>query len=86
MYDYYKGYLIREGTTGIDGTKLRELYEAVGWCNSSLPDWQNEKFEIAMNNSKWAFTVWDNDKLIGMVRVVSDGVMVASIQDLIVLE
>ena len=86
MYDYYKGYLIREGTTGIDGAKLRELYEAVGWCNNSLPDWQNEKFEIAMNNSKWAFTVWDNDKLIGMVRVVSDGVMVASIQDLIVLE
>lgn len=86
MYDYYKGFLIREGTTGIDGAKLRELYEAVGWCNSNLPDWQNEKFEIAMNNSAWAFTVWDKDVLIGMVRVVSDRVMVASIQDLIILE
>lgn len=86
MYDYYKGFTIREGTNGIDGATLRTLYEAVGWCNSSLPVWQNEKFEIAMNNSAWAFTVWDNDTLIGMARVVSDKVMVASIQDLIVLE
>jgi len=64
MYDYYKGYIIREGNEGIDGAKLRELYEAVGWCGSSLPVWQNEKFEIAMINSAWAFTVWDKDDLI----------------------
>ena len=86
MYDYYKGFIIREGTKGIKGAKLRELYEAVGWCSSNLPVWQNEKFEIAMDNSAWAFTVWDNEALIGMVRVVSDKVMVASIQDLIILE
>lgn len=73
MYDYYKGFIIREGTNGISGAKIRKLYEAVGWCNSSLPNWQNEKFEIAMNNSAWAFTVWDGDELIGMIRVVSDG-------------
>lgn len=86
MYDYYKGFLIREGTEGLDGAKLRTLYEAVGWCNSDLPVWQNEKFEIAMRNSAWAFTVWDKEELIGMVRVVSDKVMVASLQDLIILE
>lgn len=86
MYDYYKGFIIREGTTGIDGAKLRVLYEAVGWSSSNLPVWQNEKFEIALNNSAWAFTVWDKDELIGLVRVVSDKVMVASIQDLIILE
>lgn len=86
MYDYFKGLTIREGTEGVDGAKLRQLYEAVGWCSADLPAWQNEKFEIAMKNSAWAFTVWDGEKLIGMVRVVSDRVMVASIQDLIVLE
>lgn len=86
MYDYYKGFIIREGTTGINGAKLRELYESVGWCNSSLPVWQNEKYEMAMNYSTWAFTVWDKETLIGMVRVVSDRVMVASIQDLVILE
>ena len=86
MYEYYKGLVIREGTIGVDGAKLRTLYESVGWCGSDLPVWQNEKFEIAMRNSAWAFTVWDKDILIGLVRVVSDRVMVASIQDLIVLE
>ena len=86
MYDYFKGYLIREGTEGINGAQLRKLYEAVGWCDTSLHEWQNEKFEIAMKNSAWAFTVWDDDALIGMVRVVSDRVMVASMQDLIILE
>lgn len=86
MYDYYKGYIIREENDGIDGAKLRELYEAVGWCGSALPAWQNEKFEIAMKNSAGAFTAWDKDALIGMARVVSDKVMAASIQDLIIPE
>ena len=78
MYDYFKGYLIREGTGGINGAQLRKLNEAVGWCDISLPEWQNEKFEIALKNSAWAFTVWDDDALIGMVRVVSDRVMAAN--------
>ena len=86
MYDYYKGLVIREGTNGVSGDRLRSLYEAVGWCGAALPAWQNEKFEIAMQNSAWAFTVWDKENLVGYVRVVSDKVMVASIQDLIVLE
>jgi len=30
MYDYYKGLVIREGTWGLDGARLRKLYEAVG--------------------------------------------------------
>lgn len=86
MYEYYKGLVIREGIEGISGTKLRRLYAEIGWCGPSMPEWQNEKFEIALHNSAWAFTVWDKDELIGFVRVVSDKVMVASIQDLMVKE
>jgi hypothetical protein len=59
---------------------------SIGWFGSSMSVWQNEKFEIAMKNSAWAFTVLDKDTLIGMVRVVSDKVMVAAIQDLIIRE
>ena len=84
MYEYYKGFIIREGNQGINGNKLRELYTENGWCGPSMPEWQNEKFEIALYNSAWAFTVWNKDELIGFVRVVSDKVMVASIQDLMV--
>ena len=85
MYQYYKGYVIREGNEGISGEKLRSLYRQAGWISDELPTWQNEKFEIALRNSAWAFTVWHKEDLIGMVRVVSDKVMVASIQDLMVI-
>jgi Predicted P-loop ATPase fused to an acetyltransferase len=86
MYQYYKGLIIREGTYGISGQTLRKLYLEIGWCNNQLPQWQNEKFEIALHNSAWAFSVWDGEELIGVVRVVSDRIMVASIQDLMVKE
>ena len=36
-------------------------------------------------NSTWAFTVWGNNKMIGMVRVISVQIMVANILDLVVL-
>jgi GNAT superfamily N-acetyltransferase len=84
MYEYYNGYVIREGNEGISGNQLRQIYQDVGWINPSLPVWQNEKFEIAMKYSAWAFSVWHEDELIGMVRVISDRMMVASIQDLMV--
>lgn len=85
MYQYFKGYIIREGNEGILGEKLRVLYRTVGWISEELPVWQNEKFEIALKNSAWVFTVWFGNDLVGMVRVVSDKVMVASIQDLMVM-
>lgn len=86
MYQYFNGYVIREGNEGISGKKLRALYESVEWISPELPDWQNEKFEIALKNSAWAFTVWHKNELVGMVRVISDKMMFASIQDLIVLK
>lgn len=84
MYEYFKGYVIREGNEGIRGEQLRELYQDAGWISENLPIWQNEKFEYALKNSAWAFTVWHKEELVGMVRVISDKVMFASIQDLIV--
>lgn len=86
MYEYFKGYIIREGTEGITGDKLRTLYVQTGWVSPTTSNFQNEKLEIALRNSAWAFTVWDKEKVIAMVRVVSDKVMVATIQDLIVKE
>lgn len=64
MYDYFRGLVIRDGTDGPDGATLRALYEAAGWCSPAMPRWQDEKFEIAMRNSAWAFTVWDGKKLV----------------------
>lgn len=46
MYQYFNGYIIREGNQGISGEQLRTLYENVGLINHEMPRWQNEKFEI----------------------------------------
>jgi len=86
MYQYYNGYVIREGNEGISGDQLHPLYEAVEWISPQMPAWQNEKFEFALKNSAWAFTVWHKEDLVGMIRVISDKMMHASIQDLIVLK
>ncbi|OJU11730.1 MAG: hypothetical protein BGN88_14960 [Clostridiales bacterium 43-6] len=45
---------------------------------------ENEKYTVSFRNSVWAFTVWDQNELVGMVRVVSDKVMTEMIQDLAV--
>ncbi len=49
------------------------------------PDWQKEKFSLMFKNLIWAFTVWDNNKMIGMVRVISDQITTADILGLVVL-
>lgn len=56
-----------------------ELRAKVGWgqTNSNLA-------EIALNNSLVHVVAYDNDKLIGMARIIGDGAMFFYIQDLIV--
>lgn len=56
------------------------LREAVGW--KSLTDRQAS---LAINNSLYMVGVYDDDKLIGMGRIVGDGGVICYIQDLIIL-
>jgi ribosomal protein S18 acetylase RimI-like enzyme len=84
MYQYWNGLTIREGTEGIASEKVEALFKDVGWVRHT-PYWQKEKFTLIFKNSTWAFTVWDNEEMIGMVRVISDQIMAANIMDLVVL-
>ncbi|MFB7142389.1 GNAT family N-acetyltransferase [Gottfriedia sp. NPDC056225] len=84
MYQYFNGFVIREGNEGIPVDDVEALFEDAGWVRNT-PLWQKEKFTLIFKNSSWAFTVWDQNKVIGMVRVISDQVMVANILDLVVL-
>ena len=84
MYLYFNGLVIREGTEGVPADYVEALFEDAGWARNT-PSWQKEKFSLIFSNSTWAFTVWDNDKMIGMVRVISDKIMAANILDLVVL-
>ncbi|SFC46330.1 Acetyltransferase (GNAT) domain-containing protein [Bacillus sp. OV322] len=83
MYQYYNDLVIREGTEGVPAEYVEALFEDAGWVRNT-PPWQKEKFSLIFKNSTWAFTVWDNNKMIGMVRVLSDQIMAANIMDLVV--
>lgn len=84
VYQYFNGLVIREGTNGIPAESVEALFEDAGWARNT-PTWQKEKYSLIFKNSTWAFTVWDHNQMIGMVRVLSDQIMEANIMDLVVL-
>ncbi|WP_227394859.1 GNAT family N-acetyltransferase [Jeotgalibacillus aurantiacus] len=83
MYQYFNDYIIREGTQNIPADQVERLFMDAGWVRRT-PEWQKEKFTLIFQNSTWAYTVWDDNEMIGMVRVLSDQVMAATIMDLAV--
>ena len=66
----------------IDDSDILKLYEANGWTNytDNLPT-----LIKGINNSLDCFTYYEEDILVGLVRVVGDGVTIIYIQDILVL-
>lgn len=64
---------IREGGA-IPEKQLRELFTALGWDELSglLPD--------LLLNSTFVVSAWDGAHLVGLARVISDGVYVSTLQ------
>lgn len=83
MYQYFNGLVIREGTEGVPAEYVENLFKDAGWSRD-IPNWQKGKFALMFKNSTWAFTVWDNDEMIGMIRVISDKITAATILGLVV--
>lgn len=53
---------------------------SVGWSSGHFPD----KLVVAMKNFETVYTAWDNDKLIGLICAMDDGIMTAYIHYLLV--
>ncbi|MCA0970542.1 GNAT family N-acetyltransferase [Halobacillus litoralis] len=83
MYEYFNGFVIRDSTEGIPSEKVHTLFKDAGWAGE-LPEWQKEKYTLMFQNSTWAFTVWKEEQMVGMVRVLSDQIMASNIMDMIV--
>ena len=65
----------------VDPDALVALYEAVGWTAYTKDP---EGLVRAVRNSTWVATVWVEARLVGLIRVLSDDVSIAWLQDVIV--
>lgn len=63
-------------------TEILGLYTSVGWSNYTR---EPDMLRRAFSNSLYALAVFDNDKLVGLIRAVGDGASIIFIQDLLIL-
>lgn len=66
--------------------QLHHLFFSAGWSGSeSIPDPDILKvFNVPFINSTLVISAWENDRLIGVVRVLSDKVVRSVIYDLVI--
>ena len=59
---------------------LERLFLSVEWSSGHYPD----KLVIAMQNYETVFSAWDEDRLVGMICAMDDGIMTAYVHYLLV--
>lgn len=69
-------------TQNINQKQLINLYNSVGWTAYTK---NPIELKTAINNSLLTIAAINEDKLVGLIRVVGDGVSIIFIQDLLVL-
>lgn len=67
----------------IDKERLESLYNDVEWY--AYTD-DLELLQQAVNQSLYVLTAWEEDTLVGLIRVVGDGLTIIYIQDILVLK
>ena len=60
--------------------ELERLFLSVEWSSGHFPD----KLVVAMKNFKTVFSAWDEDKLVGLISAMDDGIMNAYVHYLLV--
>lgn len=62
---------------------LLSLYNDANWlAYTNNPD----LLQQAVSNSLYVLTVWENHKLVGLIRLVGDGLTIVYIQDILVIK
>lgn len=66
----------------IEGKDLRSLYSAVGWISytDKIAD-----LKALLANCQLVYSAWDEEKLVGLIRTVGDGLSIQYVQDFLVL-
>ena len=58
-------------TKNISAAKINNLRKSVGWCVKR----DEKKWKEILNKSSFVYSVWDEDELVGLGRIVEDGIM-----------
>jgi ribosomal protein S18 acetylase RimI-like enzyme len=64
---------------------LQELFVAVGWSDGAETGKMKEQFNLPFINSTFVISAWDEQKLVGVIRVLSDKIIRSVIYDFAVL-
>ncbi len=64
--------------------QLYNLFKLAGWTEGSETDEMLINFNVPFINSTLVVSAWDNERLVGVVRVLSDKVIRSVIYDLVV--
>ena len=67
----------------IDKEQLEKLYNDAEWYAYTN---DLELLQQAINESLFFLTAWEDDNLVGLIRVVGDGLTIIYIQDILVLK
>ncbi len=63
--------LIESISKDLSAEKINNLRHSIGWCNKR----SDEKWKEILNKSSFVYSVYDKDEMIGLGRIVEDGVM-----------
>ena len=55
--------------------QVQELFLSINWVSGNYP----ERLYMALMNSSTVLTVWDGERLVGLIRVLDDTAMLAQI-------
>ena len=61
-------------------TQIQQLFLSVNWVSGNYP----ERLYKALMNSSTVLTAWDDNKLVGLIRVLDDTEMLAQIHYVLV--
>ena len=70
-----------KSTQNFQPEELKKLFLSVKWQSGNHP----EKLTIAMKNSATVFSAWDNDRLVGLINALDDGIMTVYVHFLLVV-
>ena len=72
--------IVYKDTKIFEPKALQDLFLSVEWSSGHYP----EKLVVAMKNSSSVFTAWNNEKLIGLINTLDDGIMTAYVHYLLI--